>query len=96
MSDGTLARSYGKVLEGSLLMGVASGGKTVEQAKEPAEAITNEFRLQTKNELVWLESNGTLEEKRASLKFDAAAVTLEGASDILTLAGSPKWGIYTQ
>jgi hypothetical protein len=84
------------VLEGSVTAEAWSGAKAVEVGKEPAEAVANEVKFpETSIKKVWIEKARRLEEKKPVLQGFGKVLTIVGGSE-LTLAGEPRWSVFTR
>jgi hypothetical protein len=83
-------------VEESVAAEVWSGGKAVEVGIEPADVVANEVSFPEPSiKKVWVETAGKLEEKKPVLKGFGGALEEVGRS-AFTLAGEPKWGVYTK
>jgi hypothetical protein len=84
-----------KIVTGSFIGEVRSGGHAVEVGSEPAAAVTGEVFVPEASLSIWTESAGALTMTRGGLSLSEATSFVMESKSTLELAGGPLWGVFT-
>jgi hypothetical protein len=94
--EGTCKISGSLAFEGSVAVEAKSGGKAVEVGKEPAQTKVSEANFPTiAIKTIWVESGGTVEERKPKLTVIGQPLTLQGRSESELVSTEP-FGVFTQ